>query len=79
MLECFAKVESGDLSQPLKEGLISENQIQLLSKVLTNKAEADYNKTIIFKSVGMALFDITVSSYIYHEAIEKKLGIKVDF
>jgi len=75
----FAKEESGDLAQPLKEGLISENQIQLLSKILTDKAEPDYNKTIIFKSVGMALFDITVSSYIYNEAVRQKLGIEVDF
>ncbi|MEN8122125.1 MAG: ornithine cyclodeaminase family protein [Bacteroidota bacterium] len=75
----FAIVESGDLAQPLKNGLIRENQIQLLSKVLTNKVKPDHNKTIIFKSVGMALFDITVSSYIYNEAINEKLGITVGF
>lgn len=75
----FAKIESGDLAQPLKSGLIEENQIQLLSKILINKTKPDYNKTIIFKSVGMALFDITVSSYIYNKAVSKKLGTEVDF
>lgn len=75
----FAKVESGDLAQPLKNGLITETQIRPLAKVLNKEIEADYSKTIIFKSVGMALFDITVSSYIYDEAISKQLGVDVDF
>ena len=75
----FAKVESGDLVQPLKSGLIDENQIQSLAKIISNKIQPDYNKTIIFKSVGMALFDLTVSSYIYDEAIDKELGADVDF
>ena len=75
----FAKVESGDLAQPLKNGLITETQIRPLAKVLNKEIEADYSKTIIFKSVGMALFDIMVSSYIYDEAISKQLGTDVDF
>jgi ornithine cyclodeaminase len=75
----FAKEESGDLAIPLKEGLITENRIDALADVISGKIYPDKEKTIIFKSVGMALFDITVGEYLYQAAKEKNIGVDVDF
>jgi ornithine cyclodeaminase len=75
----FAKKESGDLAVPLKEGLIRENQIDALANVISGEIYPDKEKTIIFKSVGMALFDITVGEYLYQTAKEKNIGVDVEF
>ncbi len=67
----IGKVEPEDLTQALKKGFISEDQIQLPGKVPNDSIKANYDGTIISKSAGMALFEITVSSYVYNEAIKK--------
>ncbi len=70
----FAKEETGDLINPLREGWIKENQIHTLGKYLDKEINVD--GTTFYKSVGMALFDITVADYIYYKA--KKLGIGIE-
>ncbi|HBB29873.1 MAG TPA: hypothetical protein DC000_11650 [Clostridiales bacterium] len=70
----FAKEETGDLINPLREGWIKENQIHTLGKYLDKEINVD--GTTFYKSVGMALFDITVADYIYNKA--KKLGIGIE-
>ncbi len=70
----FAKEETGDLINPLREGWIKENQIHTLGEYLDKEINVD--GTTFYKSVGMALFDITVADYIYNKA--KKLGIGIE-
>lgn len=69
----FAKEETGDLIHPLANNWIKEDQIHTLGKVLHKTL--DVNKTTFYKSVGMALFDITVANYIYQKAKELGVGI----
>ena len=80
----FAAKESGDLSQPLERGLVKHSQLlsfaQLVRDPLTVEQKNDpaFN-TLFFKSVGMALFDLTVASTIYEFALKNDLGVRLDF
>ncbi len=71
----YAKEESGDLKIPLENGLIHENIIYSIADLIhgtLNKPSQD--KTVVYKSVGMALFDVVVASTILKCACEKSLG-----
>ena len=70
--------ESGDLIQPIDEGLLQKNNIHTFGKLVTGKRPVGplRNKTTFFKSVGMALFDLTAASIIHRQAMEKGLGTK---
>ncbi len=50
-----------------------------LGHLLTEKKDlkAVQAKTTLFKSVGLALFDLEVSEMIYHKAAAKGLGTRV--
>lgn len=80
----FAAKESGDLSQPLAQGIVKASQLlafaQLVREPLNLEQENDSAlKTLFFKSVGMALFDLTVASAIYECAVKNDLGVTLDF
>lgn len=68
--------ESGDLSTPLQQGLLKEEQVIPLSQVIikNKKITAD---TTLFKSVGMALFDVVIAQKIYQKAIKTQRGSKI--
>jgi len=73
----FAAKESGDICIPLGNKVVDQDKIKPFSRLLGNPVSLD-NKTCFFKSVGMALFDLAVSSAVYKLAIEKKIGQKLD-
>jgi ornithine cyclodeaminase len=72
----FAKEESGDLVIPCKEGWIEDENIVTLYDGIKNK-NIDTSGTTFYKSVGMALFDMVASDYIYKKALEKNMGQKI--
>lgn len=74
----FAAEESGDLVNPLKDHAIEKDKIKEFAGVLEKKSPWD-NRTVLFKSVGMALFDLTVASAIYERALKEKIGQVLDF
>lgn len=80
----FAARESGDLSQPLERGVINEKDVlpfaPLVRQPLTEaqKSESTYN-TVFFKSVGMALFDLTAAIAVYELGQKNNLGVTLDF
>lgn len=71
----YAKEESGDIITPLEKNWIKKEQIFTLGKLMTGqiKEKPGDKGTSLFKSVGMALFDIIVSEFIFRKA--KKLGL----
>jgi len=71
----YAKEESGDLYLPLQSKLISEDKIFTIGELIhgTKKAPSG-NQTILYKSVGMALFDVLVGEKILACADQKKIG-----
>jgi ornithine cyclodeaminase/alanine dehydrogenase-like protein (mu-crystallin family) len=77
----YALVESGDVKVPLEKGWIRKDQIVTLGKIISGKipVTCGEKETTIFKSVGMALFDLMVSGFIYKRAVEKGIGREVVF
>ncbi len=74
----FALKESGDIAAPLKKKPAIREKIKEFSSLFERNTYAE-KSTILFKSVGMGLFDLTVSSAIYNLALEKKIGRILDF
>jgi ornithine cyclodeaminase len=70
--------ETGDLITPLKEGWIKEDKIKLFSEIITDGGFKK-PKTVFFKSVGMALFDLFAAQKIYGVAQERGIGQKIKF
>ncbi len=71
----FAKIESGDLSQPIENNLIKSEDVINMGSFLANKDGFNpKGKTTLYKSVGMALFDMVVAKKIYKKAIENGIG-----
>lgn len=71
--------ESGDLSIRIENELVNKEQIFTLGQLINKEIIINENQTSLFKSVGMALFDLMVARKIYLNAIEKGIGTIVDF
>lgn len=74
----FGKHETGDLITPIKEGWMKEENIHDFSELVTNKRHINTDETTLFKSVGMAIFDVVVGEYIYRKALEKGFGTNIN-
>jgi len=68
--------ESGDIKIPLDHGWITKDSVQSMSSYLPTKSDNGH-KGVIFKSTGMALFDVVVADLIYQRAIEKEIGSRL--
>lgn len=76
-----AEKESGDVINPVKNGLYDESNIQPFSEVIKQNLKPEqfnYKEgSVIFKSTGMALFDVVVASDIYERAKELDVGTEL--
>lgn len=69
----YACEESGDLSQPLAEGRLTQDKIVLMDQYLASGAREGVSKeTTYFKSVGMGLFDVCIAQKLLEKAKERK-------
>ena len=77
----FATEESGDLSQPLADGLLRMEQVKYIGDWLMQEQRLlpQPGETRYFKSVGMGLLDLNVAQLIYSEALKIGIGQKVEF
>lgn len=71
--------ESGDIIVPLRNGWLRRDQIMTLGRFLIDSESESQlrQETTLFKSVGMALFDVCASTLIYQKAIAKGLGQEI--
>jgi ornithine cyclodeaminase/alanine dehydrogenase-like protein (mu-crystallin family) len=75
----YAMEESGDLSQPLEEGILKKEQVKHLREIFgCEPLKPEEGKSNFFKTVGMALVDIVVATEIYKKANERGIGLKYD-
>jgi ornithine cyclodeaminase len=76
----FAKEESGDLSQPLASGVLTDDRVTSFGSYLLTAEDKDRVKrnTTFFKSVGIAIFDIIVADIIFQRAKKHGLGHEVE-
>lgn len=70
--------ESGDVKTPLAQGWIQKEQIATLGPLIQEKRICSTG-TRVYKSVGMALFDLTVARAAFHKAEAINLGEVVSF
>lgn len=49
------------------------------SKIVTQKVKPDPNTLQVFKSTGMALFDLVAAETVYKKAIQLGIGQMLDF
>ncbi|MGM0393206.1 MAG: ornithine cyclodeaminase family protein [Thermodesulfobacteriota bacterium] len=69
----FAVEESGDICRPLADQLVPKDRIQAFSSVLERCVDTE-ERTFFFKSVGMALFDLTAAAAVYEWGISENQG-----
>lgn len=76
----FAMEESGDLTQPIEDGILQKERVKLIGQWLTQDSRPlpAQGQTTYFKSVGMGLLDICVARLIYENALKMGLGQEVD-
>jgi len=70
--------ESGDIIDPYKVPWYRNELVPFSELVMGNTNLRDNEHTILFKSVGMALFDNVAARLIYQEALEKNIGVEID-
>lgn len=63
-----AKTEAGDLVQPLASGLLREENLIHLADLVIGARHVDTTRTTVFKSVGMALYDLYAARAFLEEA-----------
>lgn len=76
----FACEESGDLLLPLEKGLWKKENINYICNLVESQKclEAPEGKTVLFKSVGIALYDWAVTKFVYDRACELGLGVFIE-
>lgn len=76
----LAKEETGDIAQPLKSGILTEDRIRSFGEYMLHgeDKESVKNSTTFFKSVGMALFDVVIADLIYKKALKNNIGHNID-
>jgi len=69
--------EAGDIIIPIKKGIISPNAIYAeLGEIITNKkiGRRSKDEITVFKSVGLAIQDISTAKLVYEKAIKNNIG-----
>ncbi len=74
----FAREEAGDAINPVQQGILRNDELFTLGKVILGLRKIDINKTTAFKSTGMALFDLFVAEAMYHAAVNNDIGYEVE-
>jgi ornithine cyclodeaminase/alanine dehydrogenase-like protein (mu-crystallin family) len=74
-----AQVESGEIAIPLETGVLRGDQLMTLGAQIASSSPLDRGEfgCTFFKSVGMALFDLTVAQAIYAQAKSHGLGMEL--
>jgi ornithine cyclodeaminase/alanine dehydrogenase-like protein (mu-crystallin family) len=75
----FATEESGELLIPLQQGKLREEQVETLGHLIQFGCEPDRGAygTTFFKTVGMALLDLTTIQTAFQKAIQLGIGTRL--
>jgi ornithine cyclodeaminase len=74
--------EAGDFLIPRKEGAIGDDHILgELGEILLgqNAGRTGVREITLFKSLGLAVEDVASAHYIYHQALERGMGTRIEF
>lgn len=70
--------ETGDLINPIQSGSIKPAQVISGGRLINGDVERTSNNVQIWKSVGMALFDLLAAVMLYKEAQIQNIGLMVE-
>jgi ornithine cyclodeaminase/alanine dehydrogenase-like protein (mu-crystallin family) len=73
----FARHETGDIINPIKKGILKEEDVFTIGKIITRDRNVDVRGTTAYKSAGMALFDLFVGQAMYEHALKENKGTRV--
>jgi ornithine cyclodeaminase/alanine dehydrogenase-like protein (mu-crystallin family) len=73
-----AQHEVGDVINPLAQGLIQPSNVHELGHVIRGDRKIDTTRTTVFKSVGMALFDLYAAKMFVEAALAQGVGQNLD-
>ncbi|HKR38045.1 MAG TPA: ornithine cyclodeaminase family protein [Steroidobacteraceae bacterium] len=71
--------ETGDVIRPLESGALRDADVFHIAELVTGRRTIDINRTTVFKSVGMALYDLYVAAAFYECAVANGIGAHLDF
>lgn len=66
--------ESGEIISAIEHKMLEVAVIKELGALIAERQEAYKEKMTVFKSVGLAIQDLSIAQVVYHNAVEKKLG-----
>jgi len=64
--------EVGDVINAVKNGFVEREQVFTIGKVFTGERIIESAQNIVFKSVGMAAFDLALAAAVYEKAIKNE-------
>ena len=64
-----AKEEVGDVINALDNGFFTDDQVFTIGKIFTGERIIEPGQTMVYKSVGMAAFDLALASAVYEKVI----------
>ena len=75
----FAAEESGELLIPLQRGTLQDGQLETLGHLIQSGQDPDRGMygTTFFKTVGMALLDLTTAQVAYQKALRSGVGTRL--
>jgi alanine dehydrogenase len=76
-----ARIEAGDLVQPIEDGSIHWSDVHELGQVIVGRytGRAHPQDVTLFKSLGIAIEDIAVASRVYAKAQAAGIGRRIDW
>jgi ornithine cyclodeaminase len=72
-----ARAEAGDVINPVARGILSAENVFHIGELLMHRRAIALNRTTVFKSVGMAVYDLFVARALLAAARRKQTGITV--
>lgn len=73
----FGRQETGDSIHCVEKGFIKPENIFSIGKLINGERKLDTPATTVYKTSGMALFDLFVAQYMYETALQKKTGTHI--
>ncbi len=74
-----AKIEAGDLAEPVERGVLDWLEVHELSEVVSGELTGRQSDEdiVLFKSLGIAAEDLAVGKLVYDRAKERGVGLEV--
>jgi ornithine cyclodeaminase len=73
----FARHEVGEAVRPVERGILGEADLFTIAELASGRRRIDVARTTVYKSAGMALYDLHVAKAVYEAARRRGVGQEV--